>query len=344
MARDLKRIGYAIATLFIASLFWGTHLGWAAATEPKLLFLGTNPAGSAYYAVGSALARVLSEHSGLQVRVQPYSGSTTYIPLLDKGELALGLNNTSDALHAYRGLKPFHAAPNLRLVSIIFPLKVVMFVPKNSKIHSLSDLKGKRVTGRYTAQLAVYYNVGSILASAGLSWNDVKVLPVANVNQGVQALIEKRVDASLHAVGSAKIEEANASISGGIRFLSVDHSPEGAKRMAAVMPGTYPLLVKAGSTTGAITDSWVEAYDVFLTTGKGLSNEVGYRMAKTLWENADAVRKAQRLLRDFARDKMVKSAATIPYNAGAVRFYKEKGLWSPEMEKRQKELEKEAAR
>lgn len=344
MVRELTRIGYAIATLFVVSLSLGTHPVRAAESEPKLLFLGTNPAGSAYYAVGSALARVLSGHSGIQVRVQPYSGSTTYIPLLDNGGLALGLNNTSDALHAYRGMKPFHAAPNLRLVSIVFPLKVVMFVPKNSNIHGLSDLKGKRLPGRYTAQLAVYYNVGSILASAGVSWKDVKVLPVANVNQGVQALIEGRVDASLHAVGSAKIEEANASISGGIRFLSVDHSPEGAKRMATVMPGTYPLLIKAGSTTGAITDTWVEAYDVYLTTGKALSNEVGYRMAKTLWENADAVRKAQRLLHDFARDKMVKTAATIPYDPGAIRFYKEKGLWSTEMEKRQEELEKEAAR
>jgi TRAP transporter TAXI family solute receptor len=344
MVRDLTRIGYAIATLFIALLLLGNHLAWAAEGEPKLLFLGTNPAGSAYYAVGSALARVLSERSGLQVRVQPYSGSSTYIPLLNSGELALGLNNTSDALHAYQGLKPFHAAPNLRVISVIFPLKVAMFVPKNSNIQSLSELKGKRVTGRYTAQLAVYYNVGSILASASLSWNDVNILPVANVNQGVQALIEGRVDASVHAVGSAKIEEANASISGGIRFLSVDHSPEGAKRMAAFMPGSYPSLVKAGSATGAITDSWVEAYDVFLTTGKGQSDEVGYRMAKTLWENADGVRKAQRLLLDFARDNMVKSAATIPYDAGAIRFYKEKSLWPHEMEKRQQELEKEAAR
>jgi TRAP-type uncharacterized transport system substrate-binding protein len=55
------------------------------------------------------------------------------------------------------------------------------------------------------------------------------------------------------------------------------------------------------------------------------------------------VRKAQRLLHDFARDKMVKTAATIPYDPGAIRFYKEKGLWSTEMEKRQEELEKEAA-
>lgn len=344
MARDLRRIGYAVATLLVALLFLGTSSGRAAESEPRLLFLGTNPAGSAYYAVGSALARVLSEHSGIQVRVQPYSGSTTYIPLLNNGDLTLGLNNTSDALHAYRGLKPFHAAPNLRLISVVFPLKVVMFVPKDSSIKNLRELKGERIPGRYTSQLAVYYNVGSILASAGLSWKDVKIFPVANVNQGVQALIEGRVDASLHAVGSAKIQEANASIHGGIRFLSVDHSPAGAKRMAAVMPGTYPYLVKAGTTTGAITNTWVEAYDVYLTTGKSLPDDVAYRMAKTLWENAAAVRKSQRFLMGFARDTMVKSIATIPYHPGAVRFYKEKGLWTPQMEKRQEELEKEAAR
>lgn len=341
----LKRIRYVVLA-GIFSLAFGTAAtpGWSADALPKLVGLGTNPAGSIYYAVGSALAKVLSEKSGMQVRVQPFSGSSNYIPLLNSAELELGLNNTSDVKLAYRGEKPFHPAPNLRLVSIIFPMAVGIVARNNSDLHRMEDLKGKRVTARYTAQLAVYYNVTSMLASAGMGWKDVVEVPVPGVNEGVQALIEGRADAAAHAVGSAKLEEANASIPGGIRFIPIDSSPEGVARMASVMAGTFAFPLKAGSVTGATTDVAVQAYDVYMTAGKGLSDAVTYDMAKTLWEQEEAIQKSHRGLGRFGRDKMVKTIATIPYHPGAIKFYREKGLWTAEMEKRQAELEQQAAK
>jgi TRAP transporter TAXI family solute receptor len=339
-----RRFHHVLLAGIALLLLMGTTPARSAEPLPKLVALGTNPAGSIYYAVGSALAKVLSENSGMQVRVQPYSGSSNYIPLLDNGELELGLNNTSDVKLAYRGEKPFHPAPNLRLVSIIFPMAVGIVVRNNSDIHRLEDLKGKRVTARYTAQLAVYYNVTSMLASAGVGWSDVQEVPVPGVNEGVQALIEGRADAAAHAVGSAKLEEANASIPGGIRFVPIDSSPEGVKRMASVMAGTFAFPLKAGSVTGAVTDVSVQAYDVYMTAGKSLSDGVAYQMAKTLWEQEAAIQGAQRGLRRFGRDKMVKTIATIPYHPGAVKYYREKGLWSAEMDKVQAELEQQAAK
>ncbi|HLC26996.1 MAG TPA: TAXI family TRAP transporter solute-binding subunit [bacterium] len=341
MGSHTKRLGSA-ALIFL--LVMGVNSLWAAAPLPRLVALGTNPAGSAYYGVASGLAKILSEQSGIQVRVQPYSGSSTYIPLLNTGELELGLNNTSDALHAYRGEKPFHPAPNLRMLSVIFPLAVGIVVRNNSDFKRLEDVRGKRVTSRYTAQLAVFYNVGSILASAGLDWKDIVEVPVPGVNEGIQALIEGRADASLHAVGSAKLEEANASIPGGIRFLSIDSSPAGVKRMQSVMAGTFAFPLKAGSVTGAVTDVAVEGYDVYLTAGKSLSDAVAYQITKTLWEQEEATQKANPNLRFFGRDKMVKTIATIPYHSGAIKFFREKGVWSAEMEKVQAEIERAAAK
>lgn len=341
MGRYTKLFGVAALVLLLSM---GAGSLWAAAPMPKLVALGTNPAGSIYYTVGSALAKVLSEQSGMQVRVQPYAGSTAYIPLLDTAELELGLNNTSDALHAYRGDKPFRPAPNLRLVTVVFPMGVGIVVRNNSPFQKLEDLRGKRVTARYAAQLAVFYNVGSMLASSKLDWKDITEVPVPGVNEGVQALMEGRADASAHAVGSAKLEEANASIPGGIRFLPIDSSPEGVKRMQSVMAGTFGLPLKAGSVAGAVSDVSVQGYDVYMTAGKGLTEQVVYQITKTLWEQEGSLQKANRSLLLFGRDRMAKTIATIPYHSGAVKFYKEKGLWSAEMEKVQAELEKAGAK
>lgn len=344
MRPDGRRVGIAVLGIFLLVFLGlpGKNLARAAAPLPRLLALGSNPAGTVYYAVGSALAKIFSEQSGMQVRVQPYSGSTTYMPLLNSGELELGLNHTNDARLAYRGEKPFHPAPNLRVLSVIFPLTVGVVVRNNSNLHRLEDLKGKRVTARYTAQLAVFYNIGSMLASTGLDWKDVVEVPVPGTNEGIQALMEGRADATASAVGAAKLEEANASISGGVRFLSINTTPEGVKRMQSVVAGSFPFLLKAGSVTAAVTEVSVMAYDAYLTAGKGLSDAVAYQITKTLWEQESAIQKSLLSLAFFGRDKMVKTIATIPYHPGAVKFYREKGLWSGEMDKVQAELERPA--
>lgn len=44
--------------------------------------IGTNPPATAFYAVGSALAKVVSEAGDVRMNVQPYAGSSTFLPLI----------------------------------------------------------------------------------------------------------------------------------------------------------------------------------------------------------------------------------------------------------------------
>ncbi|MBI2371879.1 MAG: TAXI family TRAP transporter solute-binding subunit, partial [Deltaproteobacteria bacterium] len=296
-----------------------------------------------YYATGGTVAKILSMAGPIQVRVQPYAGSTVVIPLVSSGELEFGINTDNDLRLAYRGEKPFPAAPGIRNVTILYPLLVALLVRNNSDIKTLADVKGRRVAGRYAAQLAVYFQVMGMLASGGLTWNDVRVVPVANVNDGVQALMEGRVEVASHAIGSAKVREADASVPGGVRHLAIDGSPEGARRMAQVFPGSFPYRLKAGHSPGIRADIPVMAHDVYITTGASQSEDTVYAITRLLWEKEAEIQKGGSRLVDFARKHMVKRETTIPYHPGAIRFYKEKGVWSAEMEARQAQLVKEAA-
>lgn len=337
---NLKRSGALLA----AALMQIAAAPVAAQDMPKAFRIATNPQGSLYYAAGSALAKVLSTELPAPARVQPYAGTTVAIPLVDSGEVQMGLNNTNDLRMAYRGMKPFIASPNLRVITVMFPLRVGIFVPVDSDIKSIADLRGKRIPSEYKAQLAVWYNVTSILAGAGMSWEDVKGVPVPNVVAGTQALIEKRVDAALFALGAAKVREANAAISGGIRFLSIDTSPEGIGRMQEAMPGTYPLPVKKGSTVGVLEDITVEGYDVFISSSSQLSDNAAAALVKALHKSEAALQKAFPPFRGFSTQRMVKPNVTIPYHPGAIAAYKELGLWKAEMDAVQTKLLSEAAR
>lgn len=320
--------------------------GGMAKDLPKFVYIATNPQGSLYYTFGSVIGKVLDDHSGIKARVQPSGGSSAYIPAISQGKIDLGVNNTNDVRMAYQGLSPFVKSPNIRNLTVVCPLLVGMLVRNDSDIKTMQDIKGKRVAAKFPAQLSITYCIGSMMAADGLSWKDVVEVPVTNIIVGVQALVEKRLDVTSIAVSAAQTKEADATIPGGVRFLSINGTPEGARRMAEVFPGTYPFTLKANApgTSGILTDTVVQAYDVFLIAGTQLSEDAGYAITKTLYERVDEVQKGHGMLRRFGKDRMVKPNVTIPYHDGAIKFYKEVGLWTAEMDKVQEQLLSRAAK
>ena len=137
--------------------------------------IGSNPPGSLFYSLASGLAKVISEASPMQAQVQPYAGTSTFVPLFDSGELELGVVNAVDMGMVYQGQKlkvggrnPFPHVPSSRLLMRGSPLRSSLIVRKDSPIKTIGDVKGKRVTGEYPAQLAVWYNVFGSLSNGGL--------------------------------------------------------------------------------------------------------------------------------------------------------------------------------
>jgi TRAP transporter TAXI family solute receptor len=295
-----------------------------------------------YYTFGSGLAKVISG-GPFQVAIQPYAGSSTFLPLLNTGEVELGIVNAVDMGLSYRGPKfqiggrnPFPHAPNVRLVMRGSPLLVGLLVRKDSPIKTVHDVKGKRMTGEYPAHLAVWYNMFGHLASAGLTWSDVKVIPVPAVNEGVDALIQGRADVTEHAINAAKIKEADASI--GVRHVSIDCSPAGEKRLKQAVPGYYGRIVKPGEATAVVEDTCFIAYDTYLSAGKGVPDAVVEAALKSVWENTDKLAPIHPLFKEWTRERAVDHEATIPYHPGAVRFYKERKVWTAEMDAVQQKL------
>jgi uncharacterized protein len=305
--------------------------------------IGTNPAGSVFYAVGSGLAKITAEHSPVRISVQPYTGTSTFVPLLDSGELELGVNNAVDMGLAYRGpnfkiggRNPFPHAPNLRLVMRGAPLMVAAVVRKDSPMKTMADVKGKRVTGEYPANLAIWYNVFGELASVGLTWNDVRVVPVPGLNEGIDALVQGRADVSSYALNAAKIREADSAV--GVRHLSIDCSPEGEKRLRAAVPGYYPRRVKKGEAVAVPEDMCAIAYDVYVVAGKTVSDAVLEAVLRAVWEHGDKLAPIAPIFKEWTRDRMVSADITMPYHPTAIRFYKERGVWKPEHDQAQQRL------
>ena len=338
LSRSVLRTAATVVIVFVC-------IGPAAAQKlPSSTTMGTNPAGTVFYSVASGLAKAISGAGAMQSVVQPYTGTSTFLPLLDNGEIDFGVVNAIDMGLAYQGpnrLKaggrnPFPHVPNTRLLMRGSPLMASLVSKKESTIKTVYDVKGKRVTGEYPAHLAVWYSVFGSLASGGLTWDDVKVVPVPAVNDGIDALVQGRADVGNHAVGSAKVKEADATV--GVRYVSLDCSPQGQERIRKAVPGYYLTMLKSGFSTGIVGDTCVQSYDIYLVGHKALSADVVQATLKALWDNIEKLPPLHPQFNDWTRERAASADVTIPYHPAAVQFYKERKVWPAKADETQTRL------
>ena len=332
----MKRICFKhlaiVLTIFILAA------GTVTAAEQKSATLATHAVGSLYNAIGTGIATVVSRHTAMTVRVQPFAGPPAWLPSMNSGETDMGVLTSADAVTSYRGVilykKPY---TNTRILVVGGALQLSFYVPREAPIETVADLRGKKIPADYPGTPIVRLSSTAALATAGLTYNDIIKVPVSDLQSGAQAFMEGRTDAGWHSVGSPAVEEANAR-KGGVKFISVIATPEGAKKMGDVYPGSYPSIVKAGAATGIVKDSALLTNDIYLVASKEFSDQAAYEAVKALWEYNQELGAAYQALKDWRRERMLSKDAFIPYHPGAIKFFKEKGIWNKEMEALQAKL------
>ncbi|MEQ8695826.1 MAG: TAXI family TRAP transporter solute-binding subunit, partial [Bauldia litoralis] len=152
-------------------------------------------------------------------------------------------------------------------------------------------------------------------------------VPVANVVAGAEEFMAGRVCCTINLVGSAAIRQANATISGGVHFLSISKAPDAVKRMQAIAPGSYVrTLPPAKPFVGVLAPTNFLAWDVLLITSKHVPDAVVYEVAKTLSTAKPNLVKIHPAFRGFNPKRMHQKGLEVPYHPGALKFYKEKGM------------------
>ena len=141
--------------------------------------IGTNKQGSLAYGVGAAVSKLMNDKAGLLFRVKPGGGSSSIVPQMNSGKVDFGVNNAAESRFARYGKGTFNGKshPNFRLVTMVYPLRITLAVPNNSKIKRISDAKGMRMGHKYTAQTILQFIGDALLASDGLSQGDMKNTP-----------------------------------------------------------------------------------------------------------------------------------------------------------------------
>ena len=184
-----------ILTAAVGASLWA---GAASAQEPAQLAIAAGPQGSINYTISVGIASLASKYAGVNMLAIAYAGSSLSLPLVQQGDPMLGVNNGGIVYQGLTGTGEFNQPhPALRLLSTGSENTISIAVKEDSGIKTAADLRGKRIAAKYVALPTCQDHASAVLANLGITWDEVKPVPVTNIVTAAQALGSGLVDAHL---------------------------------------------------------------------------------------------------------------------------------------------------
>lgn len=332
-----------IATLlFAGSLFFLFLLPLYAQDKglPKTVSIATHPKGSLLNFIGGGFAKVITSYTPMKASDRPFTGYMAWVPLMNNGEIDLGIVTSPESYTAYAGQGPYkQALKNLRAISVGASVLLSYVARGDSNIKTMSDLKGKRVAIDRASYVTKVENETCVQA-AGLDLKkDITAVPVAGVAELMYAIMDGRADAGWGSVGSSQVKEVAGRV-GGVRWLSLASGPDdaAAKLLKERVAGSRVVQIKAGQDPDVKNDAWILDTPIYLATHKNFSEEAVYQILKAAFQNQKELVSIHPVFKEWTAKASVSPDVAIPFHQGAIRYYKEAGLWSDAMDQVQKKL------
>jgi TRAP transporter TAXI family solute receptor len=301
-----------------------------------MLVIAVGQPGSVLNAVGTGVAKLVTEKTGTEMRVRVTSGMDA---IVGSGDAELGVSASDSAHLSSNGLRHYEARPQkaLRLALAGPPLILGFVVRADAPYRTLEDLKGLAVPGEYPNARPMHFDGKAMLSTVGMTWDDLQVVPVASFRDGIQAFIEGRTEAANGSVGSGLIQQADANL-GGVRFLTLPDREGVSEHMWNEEPGLHTVRVPSGFALGIDEDLILAAKETYITANADVSADVVYDIVALLWEQMGELASVHPLFERWTHADMVNARVTIPFHDGTIRFLKEVGEWTPEHERVHQEL------
>ena len=288
------------------------------------VILGTATPGGGFPVYGAAVAETINATDPtLIVETRNTRGSTENVPLLESGELDLGLVQGEVAHEALSGIG--RPPANLTILIAMYTTPGLFVVRADSPYRSIADLKGQRVVfgarGSGLVVLARY-----VLEGLGLDqMRDFDAVLLDHAGDGPAMILDGRAAAlwggGMGWPGFVAVSRGPA----GARFLAPDATD--IAKIRAKHPFLAPVAVPGGSYPGqdaAITSvsSWS-----FIMARSTLRADIVYRLARALHVGEAALHARLAQARETTAANTVAAAPRLDViHPGALRYFREIGL------------------
>lgn len=299
---------------------------------PETLTWTSFDVGGTGYNQSIAVGKALQDAYGISLRVIAVSNDQARIAPVREGRIPFALAG-SDVFFAFEGVQAY-ASPewgpqDLRAINLAGADNCVSLgVAADAGIDTPADVKGKRV-GWVVSSGSLQANVRAFLAFAGLTTDDVELVELPGYAQAWTAMINDQIDAMTGVTTSGVVEQAAAS-SRGLKWLAFPHDDqEGWDRLRGVNPHFSKRVATVGAAfTGPLECAGVPYPDLITYHAE---EDLVYNLTKALDAQVGVYSKADAGTTGYAADKQMFDWV-VPYHDGAIRYYKEAGVWSDDLQ------------
>jgi TRAP transporter TAXI family solute receptor len=324
-----------VATLAVAG-FMAASAATASAEEaslPKSMVWTSYDLGTAGYAEASAIADALDKKYNTRVRIVPSGTAVGRMLPLQTGRATFGFMSTevhfaTEAMFEFAALE---WGPQDMRVVIGRPAAVGLVVGGDVGFDSIYDVKGAKV-GFVQANPSTTVNTGAALAFAGLTPDDVEKVVYPSYGALTKGFISGEIDVAPAIPTSSFLREAEGGR--GVKWLNLDKDDkEGWARVANNSSMFSPYLTTVGVALSEESPAYLLGYRYpQLSVRADADADEVYNMIKALDDSYDLYKDATKVINLWELEIAGKPPAGAPFHEGAVKYLKEKGIWTDEHE------------
>ena len=332
----MKRI---VAALSVSVLLGFGCLAGAAEDKPKIL-ITTGGIGGVYYYYGTAVAEILTKYAGVEATAIQTAASVDNLLLIQrrtdpkKNTYYMGIVLPDSAFLAYTGaIEKFKDKPatDTRILWAAYPNVLHIVAAPGSGIKTVADLKGKKVSTAAPGS-GTELEAFMVLEAAGVKVSDLAKQERLGAGESGEAMSHGTLDAYFWSGGlptSSVTELATTLSRKGSKLELVDMDPKSdvVSKLLKKYPGVMESGVIPKEVYGTAKDTHSLAFWNLFVGPKSLPEKYSYAITKALFEHQDELQKAVKAAKDNTLKNAVKFVhGTIPYDPGALRYFKEKGV------------------
>jgi uncharacterized protein len=292
------------------------------------LSIATGGTGGVYYPYGGGIAQVLSAHlPNVEATAEVTAASVDNLKFLKQGtsDIAFTMGDTAQDAVAGRDVFKEYGPVPARALAVLYPNYMHLMTLAGSGISKVGDLRGKVVSvgtpgGGGTVQAE------RILAAAGIDpKRDIRP-QYLGVAQAVDALKDGKLDAFFWSGGVPTAAILDLVNTQGVtaRLLPLDD-------VLPALQKTYgnTLYYRTTIPKGVYKmaeDVPVVAVANMLVVAESMPEQMAYDVTRTIFEQQPTLAGIHPQAKELAVEKAL-TGATIPFHRGAIRFYRERGVW-----------------
>jgi TRAP transporter TAXI family solute receptor len=316
----MKKTGLVI----VISLLLALSLAASAFSQPRRITIGTADVGATYYPMGGSIATLISKKMpAFEGTAVVTAGAVENVRLLDKKEVDIGFTLSFISHKAIEGEKPFTKKIDHRAIMTLYPNIVMVVALADSDIKSYKDLKGKRVSVG-AAGSGLENSFKDIAEAEGITYKDFKPIYLSTT-EAADAVLDRRVDAA--AMGGSFFSPSLKSMSMSKKVYVIPVSKEGTQKISERTKNSYaPIVIPANTAPGFPEDSQQVEVVTQLAVRADEDEKFVYNLVKLIFDNMAELRQSHKVWEYIGVARGAFKAA-IPFHPGAIKYYKEKGVW-----------------